>query len=193
MSTICHSDRLKQVLFLLLLMLNSWLWMQAIHELGHVLAAQVSGGSVDRVVWHILSISRTDVSTNPYPGIVCWAGPVVGCILPLLICLLARRHHQADKLMRFFAGFSLIANGAYLSIGSLDQVGDAGDLLRLGCPLWLLWIFGLAAILAGLFLWHGLGRLSNLRKLTVRRGDVALQAVLTTVTVAFQELFFSPM
>lgn len=53
---------------------------------------------------------------------------------------------------------SRIANGAYIGIGSFDGVGDAGDMLRLGSPIGLLWAFGIATAPLGLFLWHGLGR-----------------------------------
>ena len=60
-------------------------------------------------------------------------------------------------LVRFFAGFCLVANGVYLSVGSFEGLGDAGDLLRHGAPRWALLAFGLACVPCGLFLWHGLG------------------------------------
>src|SRR5262249_2586101 len=59
-------------------------------------------------------------------------------------------------LLRFFAGFCLIANGAYLGVGWLDRVGDAGDLLKLGVPAWQLVLFGVVTVVPGLYLWHGL-------------------------------------
>jgi predicted Zn-dependent protease len=40
---------------------GSWLGMQAVHELGHVLGAWWTDGDVSRVVLHPLSISRTDL------------------------------------------------------------------------------------------------------------------------------------
>jgi hypothetical protein len=57
----------------------------AVHELGHVIGAVISGGVVERVVLHPLTISRTDVSPNPHPGIVVWLGPVIGCLFPLAL------------------------------------------------------------------------------------------------------------
>jgi hypothetical protein len=45
----------------------SWLAMMAVHELGHVLHAVASGGTVVGVVLNPLEISRTDVSPNPHP------------------------------------------------------------------------------------------------------------------------------
>jgi hypothetical protein len=50
-----------------------------------------------------------------------------------------------------------LANGLYIGLGSLEGVGDAGDLLQHGSPVWTLWLFGLATAPAGLALWNGLG------------------------------------
>jgi hypothetical protein len=67
-------------------------------------------------------------------------------------------------LLRFFAGFCMIANGAYIGAGSFDRLGDAGTMLRHGSPPWLLWAFGFVTVPAGLWTWHrqgphfGLGR-----------------------------------
>ncbi|MEX2026825.1 MAG: hypothetical protein WEH44_05980, partial [Pirellulaceae bacterium] len=61
-------------------------------------------------------------------------------------------------LLRFFAGFCLIANGAYIGAGSLGRIGDCGEMLRHGSPIWLLWLFGLLTVPAGLALWNGQGK-----------------------------------
>ena len=62
-------------------------------------------------------------------------------------------------LARWFAGFCLVANGAYLLGGVFLRGGgdDAGVILQSGGARWQLAAFGLAAIAAGLYLWHGLG------------------------------------
>ncbi len=60
-------------------------------------------------------------------------------------------------LLRFFAGFCAIANGAYIGVGSFGGVGDAGDLVRHGAAAWHLWLFGAICVPAGVLLWHGLG------------------------------------
>ena len=78
------------------MLVASWIGMQAVHELGHVLAASATGGTVQRVVLHPLTISRTDVSPNPSPLAVAWAGPLVGVILPLL----CRRRGKVDSILR---------------------------------------------------------------------------------------------
>jgi hypothetical protein len=147
-----------------------WLAMMSVHEAGHVIGAWLSGGVVSKVVLHPLAISRTDLAHNPHPLFVTWAGPIFGSVAPLAAYLVLRaipltlrsklpspRPLPGTHLFRFFAGFCLIANGAYLGIGSFDRVGDTGELLKLGTPMWVLWAFGMMTIPAGFWLWHRLG------------------------------------
>jgi len=150
--------RLHQVLLVGAFLPLCWLAMMAVHELGHVVGANATGGKVERVVLYPLTISRTDVSPNPCPLFVVWAGPIVGVLLPLALFLAARvgRVNWA-YLVQFFAGFCLIANGAYIGVGSFGKIGDAGDMLRRGGPMWSLWLFGAACFPFGLYLWNGLG------------------------------------
>jgi hypothetical protein len=82
--------------------------------------------------------------------------------LPLAAVLAARGRLSVYFAAKFFAGFCLIANGAYIGLGSIDGIGDAGDMLRHGSPRWLLIAFGSLAVLAGLAVWHSLGTVSNL-------------------------------
>lgn len=153
-------DRLFQTLLIVSTLGFSWLAMMAVHELGHVLHALASGGTVSGVVLHPLAISRTDYASNPHPLFVAWGGAAWGSLLPLgllgLVHLAARRYAY---LARFFAGFCLIANGAYLAAGSFFPGGgdDAGVLLRHGAAPWQLIAFGTPAAAAGLYLWNGLG------------------------------------
>jgi hypothetical protein len=58
--------------------------------------------------------------------------------------------HTADNTSR-------LANGVYIGVGSIQGVGDAGDMLRAGSPIWSLWLFGLVTVPLGLFLWNVLG------------------------------------
>lgn len=140
-------------------LINSWLLMQIIHESGHVLAGLLTGAEIQRVVLHPSTISRTDLAANPLPLLVCWAGPAFGAVAPLSLWLATRRFLPgAADWFQFLAGFCLIANGAYIAVGAQDQIGDAGDLLKYGSPAWLLLLFGLVTIPAGLRLWHGLGK-----------------------------------
>jgi hypothetical protein len=150
--------RLRQVVLIGSVLLGSWMGMQAVHEGGHVIGAWATGAKVSRVVLHPLSISRTDLSINPSPLTVVWAGPLVGALLPLAAWALAAwRRMPGSFALRFFAGFCLVANGAYIAAGSIGRVGDGGEMLRHGSPAWLLWLFGAVTVPAGLGLWHCLG------------------------------------
>jgi hypothetical protein len=150
--------RLPQVVLILSVLLGSWLGMQAVHELGHVLGAWLTGGEVARVVLDPLTISRTDLGYNPRPLVVVWAGPVLGVLLPLVPWVAAAALRLPGAfVLRFFAGFCLVANGAYIAGGSFDRIGDCGVMLRHGSPPWTLWLFGVVAIPAGLWLWHRQG------------------------------------
>ncbi len=140
-------------------LLASWLGLQAVHEAGHVAGAYLTGGRVQRVVLHPLTISRTDLAQNPRPLLVAWGGPVFGAAFPLLLWGLAAAGRLPEAfLLRFFAGACLVANGCYLGFGLIDRVGDCGDLLRAGAPPWHLVAFAAVAVPAGLWLWHGQAR-----------------------------------
>lgn len=148
----------KPILFLLCLLTLCWLGMQAIHELGHCLAALMSGGSITKLVLDPLSISRTDVSPNPHPMFVVWAGPVFGSLAPLAIWKLIS---QDATIIRtccgFFAGFCCVANGTYLSFGIINHVGDCGTMLSLGCNKLMIIAYGITSLIIGFAIWHQLG------------------------------------
>ncbi len=158
-------NRLHQCLLIGSTILGSWLGMQAIHEFGHVVGAWLTGGSVAQVVLSPLTISRTDLAQNPKPLIVVWMGPVLGVIIPLILWLLGKWIKLPGVyVLRFFAGFCLIANGLYIGVGTFDRVGDCGVMLQHGSSEWQLWLFGALTAPVGLWLWHqqgihfGLGR-----------------------------------
>jgi hypothetical protein len=185
-------NRLHQGILILAVGLSSWLGMQLVHESGHVLAAWLTGGRVVKVVFHPLTISRTDVAPSPHPLLVVWAGPVVGVVVPVGAWLGVRALRLPGAYLgRFFAGFCLIANGAYIGAGSFDRVGDCGEMLRHGSPLWALWLFGVAAVAAGLGMWHRLGPHFGLGKARGRvspwaaYGSLAVLAVLLAVGFTF--------
>ena len=71
-------------LYLATLIVTCWLGMMLVHECGHMLAAMLSGGTVTRVVFHLLAFSRTDIDPNPHPLVVAWCGPLLGAFLPAL-------------------------------------------------------------------------------------------------------------
>lgn len=190
-----------RLLLLLSTGLFSWLAMMIVHELGHVVHAWLSGGTVDRVVLHPLAISRTDVLPNPHPLFVVWGGPLWGCGLPLVIWLAVRRIKTRSAtdgrgfigaLAGFFAGFCLIANGGYLGAGVWHPVGDARRLLELGTFSWMLAVFALFTLPAGFWLWHGLGPEFGLGR-TPRTVDpkAALSMTAAVILIVLLELALS--
>lgn len=185
--------------------------MQAVHELGHTLAALASGGHVTCVVWHIAAISRTDVLPNPHPLFVCWAGPVVGSLFPYIAAAIATKISPASTLestarrptqfesdasslvvpsmagqLSFYAGFCLVANGVYISVGSIDHAGDAGELQQLGSPVWLLWFLGAVGVLTGFRVWHRLGPLREFSKVHATLSTLLLQVAVLLVALVLQ-------
>jgi hypothetical protein len=150
--------RLRQFLLLITFIPWCWLAMMAVHEGGHVVAACITGATIERVVLHPLAISRTDLGDNPNPLLVSWAGALVGSVMPLMAWALAMWCAMKwSPMVRFFAGFCLVANGVYLGFGAWTGDGDAGDLLAAGAASWQLMSFGVFATALGLRLWHGLG------------------------------------
>ena len=147
----------RLALFILGLLITCWLGMMLVHECGHMLAAICSGGAVARLEWPAWGFSRTDVSPNPHPLLVVWAGPLFGAVLPLLLSLALRGLRIRSVIVEIFSGFCLLANGIYLSAGSFDRIGDTADLLKFGCPILMLWVVGLPLAVAGLAQWHTLG------------------------------------
>ena len=157
-----YFTRLQQLMFAVAAVLTCWLGMMAVHELGHMIGAILTGGRITCVVLHPLSISRTDVHPNPNPIVVVWSGPVLGCLIPIMLLLVTKSAGLfLRSLAKFFAGACLIANGAYLLFGSIDQVGDCKQMLQTGSPQWLLIAFGVITIPVGFALWHKTGSIEN--------------------------------
>lgn len=151
---------LTTIIFLICLCELSWLLMQVVHEQGHVLVAWISGMTVVDVILHPLRISETVIEPKPVPTAVIWAGPVVGSVIPGILWGLDRslrgKKDLPEACLRFFAGFCLLANGAYLGSAFQMPVGDAFDLVQGGTPLWQLGLFGLIGMGLGLWCWDSL-------------------------------------
>jgi hypothetical protein len=163
--------------------LVAWYLMMLVHELGHVLGALVTGGRIAGVVWHPLEFSRTDLSQNPHPLPVVIAGPLLGSALPIVLWLASRvKWQDVAVLLRGFAGFCLVANGAYLASAIVMPVGDTQDLVRLGAPAWLVALPGVALLGFGLALWNGVG--AQVRSLVTPRSTITMGLSLLAVLVA---------
>lgn len=147
-----------------------WLIFMAVHELGHVLGALTTGGSVQGIELRPWRLSRTELATNPRPLLVTWAGPILGTALPLAV--LGVTHLAASialrRWTRALAAFCCLVNGIYIASGTIAPAGDTADLLRLGSPPWTLALFGIPAAIAGLWLLHTLGPWLGTRALTSR-------------------------
>lgn len=140
--------------FIVVFLTGCWFAMEAVHELGHVFAAWCTGATVERVV--LWPISRTDTLGVRFPLIVYGAGPVFGTLFPLLLWGIVRLvRPKIAYFFRFFAGFCLIANGAYIG-GDFSTLGptDAGLLIEHGANRVFLVLFGLVCVSLGLLLWH---------------------------------------
>ncbi len=150
--------RVWQWTFILIFLIVCCFGMESVHELGHVLAAWCSGATVERVV--LLPISRTDTTGVEHPLFVYGAGAAFGAVFPVVLWLVVRLLRlKIAYLFRFFAGFCLIANGAYIG-ADFSTVGptDAGLLMEHGANRVVLVLFGLICVSSGLFLWHGQSR-----------------------------------
>lgn len=179
------------VLFVLTLLL-SWLLMQVVHELGHMTAAWITGGRVAHVVLRPLAISRTDVKPNPHPLIVAWGGPVIGSALPVAIWLLTKLARRKVPFLQFFVGFCLVANGAYIGVGSFQRIGDCNELLRYGSPIWSLWLFGALATVLGLWLWKGAPSYFDPEQTGSQVLRSAMATAVVLAIVVFLEIVLSP-
>jgi hypothetical protein len=144
-------------LFFPCLAITCWLGMMLVHESGHMLAVLATGGTIQHLEFPLLGFSRTDIAPNPHPLIIAWVGPSLGALIPLVFALFLQTIRRPLYTANLLSGFCLLANGAYLAIGSLQHIGDAGDLLRQGTPLWSLIAAGIPMLALGIYQWHTLG------------------------------------
>lgn len=174
--------RAHQMILITSVLVASWLGMQAVHECGHVLGAVFSGGTIKQVVLNPLTISRTDLATNPNPLLVVWAGPSFGVLFPLVVWgVMEALRIPGAFIFRFFAGFCCIANGGYIAGGSFSGIGDCGEMLRNGSALWHLWLFGAITVPVGFWMWHHQGASFGLGS---AHGTVSPVAAYVTLGVA---------
>ncbi|NUM53730.1 MAG: hypothetical protein HUU46_08810 [Candidatus Hydrogenedentes bacterium] len=156
----------------------SWLMMQVVHEVGHIIAAKATGAEIIKVYLHPLVVSSTDVWDPPKPLVVVWSGPIAGMMLPLIALGIARISRCPGLyLFRFFAGFCLIVNGVYIAFGPSTGGADSAVMIEHGTPRWAMVLFGLCTAPLGLYLWHRQGPYFGLGE---TRGRVDRHAVVTS-------------
>jgi hypothetical protein len=108
------------------------------HELGHLLGGAASGAVLSALEirpWHL---PYSLFASNPNPLLTLWAGPVIGCSLPLLFALVT-----GQRSMWFIAWFCVLANAAYLLLGWLsgDAELDSAKIRQAGTPTSVLLLF----------------------------------------------------
>lgn len=91
--------------------------------------------------------------------------------------------------MRAFAGFCLLVNGAYLASVVILPAGDTADLLRLGVPIWMIAVPGLAGVACGLALFNGLGEDFGLGDRPVEKQAVVAAVATFTALIATMSLW----
>ncbi len=146
----------KWINFFLMLIL-SWYPFMCLHELGHILSAMVNGGRIEKITLLPWRFSQTVISGSSNPLMDAWMGCVVGAVLPCLILFFIRRIKNKRYLHVYFgvfSGFCCVGNGAYLGLGWMDRVGDAGDILRYGGSVLGMIFFGVVSVSLGFYLWH---------------------------------------
>src|ERR1043166_7017469 len=124
-------DRTLQFVLIVSTLAISWLGMMVVHEFGHVLFGWSSGARVARVSLSPLEFSRTDMQKYPHALFVAWGGALIGSVLPRFVSRSwCRLQWPAWFVIRFFAGFCLVANGIYLGVVSfIPNAADPGDMI----------------------------------------------------------------
>jgi len=149
---------LRYLKFTLALILCWWPFM-GVHELGHIVSGLLGGATIEHIELRPWMLSHTMLSGSRWPLVDVWAGPVVGCLVPLMLLAIPSRKLRTP--LAFFAGFCLIANGAYIGLGWIGPYGDTSELLRHGAAVWQMVAFGMVCVSAGLGIWCWLDRRLN--------------------------------
>ena len=121
----------------------AWCVMCVTHEGGHVVGGRLGGGELASFWPGPWPPPHSRFAPDPRPVLTLWAGPVLGCLIPLALAALIRR-----RWAWFVADFCVLANGCYLACSWItgDRLLDAPRLLAAGVsPAWV----GLFAAAAG--------------------------------------------
>lgn len=94
-------------------------------------------------------------------------------------------HLRITGPITFVAGLCLIANGAYLGLGWIDRIGDAGDMMRHGTPIYIMIVFGILGTTAGFALWHTLGPALGVKQLTIQDAKQLATTSLIILAIGF--------
>ena len=126
--------------------LLSWSLMLLFHEGGHLLGGFLSGAKLqdyDLVPWRLpYSIHSPD----PHPLITLWSGPILGVLFPWMLYRVKK-----GELTDTVFSFCLLANGAYLLIGWIQEGTqlDTHRLLESGTSPFLILLYSCLTIIPG--------------------------------------------
>ncbi|MFO0943880.1 MAG: hypothetical protein U0930_24350 [Pirellulales bacterium] len=170
-----QANRGRAVLGIVFWTVIAWWAMCWTHELGHVLSGWCFGAtliSLDLWPWH-LPYSFYD--PDPHPLVTTWGGPILGCLIPIVLSLLVRRAE-----VRYIASFCVLANGLYIASAALtdDRLLDTAKLLEHGANWWQIVLFCAFTVTPGYFWyrrellqqWHQRNRLEKSKLDQAKRG-----------------------
>ena len=141
-----------------IIVILSWYFMMVFHETGHIVSVLINGGKIEKVILWPWTISQTIRSGSHHEIIDIWAGPILGIAIPGILCIIFKLISKSFFYYSLFLfGFCLISNGIYFGIGWIDNIGDTGELIELGFPVWPMIVFGVISTISGFIIWHYLG------------------------------------
>jgi|GEM_PF-1182897 len=127
-----------------------WVLMLLTHEIGHFIAAEMTGGEVMATNLLPWVLPYTLVEPNPSPQVVAWGGMLSGTLIPLVAWLATRAARPNWSLFPWgLLGGCWLANGCYLAVAGGESLTDTGVLLSLGWPSVLLVTIGIVIAIPG--------------------------------------------
>lgn len=120
-----------------------------LHELGHALGYWLNGGTVTAIVMESPLPAGHVGGTSTSRFMPVWGGVSFGTFVTLPPLLMARclaRRSRVRFAMMMVAAFCLGHNGMYLFVGSILPFADASNMIALGTPRWLLFLFGIPLV-----------------------------------------------
>ena len=123
--------RMNRSIVFVLLLAWSWVAMTLQHELGHIAVGCCSGGKLSSVELRPWCLPYSMFNPNPTPLLTLLAGPLLGCVVPLLFAWITKRPS-----VWFVAWFCIVANGLYLLVGAYsgDAELDSTKMIKAGTP-----------------------------------------------------------
>lgn len=97
----------------------AWIAMTLSHELGHVFFGLLGGARLIQLELRPWHLPYSLLANDSHPLATLWAGPILGCVVPLIAATIARR-----PACWFVAWFCMLANASYLLLAYLSGDGE---------------------------------------------------------------------